>query len=76
MPKDDEDQEIVKRKTLAGDKYRILVEMDDGSEPPSIQSALGSLSLAVEILKERIAVANATSNTIKSLIKVIDAKYH
>jgi hypothetical protein len=75
MPKDEEDQETVKRKTLAGDKYRILVEMDDGSEPPSIQSALSNLSLAVEILKERIAVANATSSNIKALIKQIDTKY-
>jgi len=63
MPKDEGDQETVKRKPLAGDKNRILVEMDDGSEPPSIQSALSNLSLAVEILKERIAVANATSIT-------------
>lgn len=76
MPKDEEDQETVKRKTLAGDKYRILVEMDDGSEPPSIQSALSNLSLAVEILKERIAVANASSSNIKALIEQIDAKYH
>lgn len=72
MPKDEEDIADVKRKTLAGDKYRILVEMDDGSEPPSIQSALGNLSLALEILKERIAVANATSSNIKNLIKKID----
>jgi hypothetical protein len=63
MPKDEGDQETVKRKPLAGDKNRILVEMVDGSEPPSIQSALSNLSLAVEILKERIAVANATSIT-------------
>jgi signal transduction histidine kinase len=75
MPKDEEDQETVKRKTLAGDKYRILVEMDDGSEPPSIQSALSNLSLAVEILKERIAVANATSSNIKGIIKRIESRY-
>ena len=75
LPKEEEDQETVKRKALAGDKYRVLVEMDDGSEPPSIQSALGSLSLAVEILKERIAVGNATSSNIKSLIRKIEAKY-
>jgi signal transduction histidine kinase len=76
VPKEEEDQETVKRKALAGDKYRVLVEMDDGSEPPSIQAALSNLSLAVEILKERIAVANATSSNIKSLIRQIEAKYH
>lgn len=76
QPKDDEDLDMVKRKTLAGDKYRILVEMDDGSEPPSIQGALSNLSLALEILKERIAVANAMSNNIKSILSKIESKYH
>lgn len=76
MPKEDEDVDMVKRKTLAGDKYRILVEMDDGSEPPSIQSALSNLSLAVEIIKERIAVANSTSGNIKDLIRKIEDKYY
>jgi signal transduction histidine kinase len=75
VPRDEEDISNIKRKTLAGDKYRILVEMDDGSEPPSVQSALSHLGLAVEVLKERIAVADATSATIKGFIKQIEAKY-
>jgi signal transduction histidine kinase len=70
MPKDDEPaEEFLKRKTLAGDKYRLLVEMDDGTEQPSHMSAMGHLNLAIEVLKERIAVAQSMSNNIKTLIK-------
>ena len=77
MPQEEEEDLSTKeRKTLAGDMNHILVEMDDGSEPPSVQSALSNLSLAVEVLKERIAVTDATSATIKGYIQLIQAKYY
>lgn len=77
MPKEEEeDLATNKRETLAGDEHRILVEIDDGSEPPIVQSALSNLSLAVEVLKARIAVADATSATIKGYMKQIKAKYY
>jgi hypothetical protein len=77
MPQEEEEDLSTKeRKTLAGDMNLILVEMDDGSEPLSVQSALRNLSLAVEVLKERIAVTDATSATIKGYIQLIQAKYY
>jgi hypothetical protein len=72
---DEEEFDAKKSEALAGDKGRVLVQMDDRSERPSMQGALSNLSLAVDILKERIAVANAISNNIKSIISQIDSRY-
>ena len=76
MPREEEEEtEMVKRKTLAGDKYRLLVEMDDGTEQPSLMGSLGHLNLAIEVLKERIAVAHAMSENIKGTIKKLESRY-
>lgn len=72
MPREEEETELIKRKTLAGDKYRLLVEMDDGSEQPSFMASLGHLNLAIEVLKERIAVAQSMSQNIKNTIKKLE----
>jgi len=75
MPREEEETEMIKRKTLAGDKYRLLVEMDDGTEQPSLMGSLGHLNLAIEVLKERIAVAHAMSENIKGTIKKLESRY-
>jgi anti-sigma regulatory factor (Ser/Thr protein kinase) len=75
QPEDEEEFDAETSEALASDKGRALVAMDDSSEPPSMQGALSNLSLAVDILKERIAVANAMSSNIKSIISQIDSRY-
>jgi signal transduction histidine kinase len=74
MPKEEEETEMIKRKTLAGDKYRLLVEMEDGTEQPTLMGSLGHLNLAIEVLKERTAVAQSMSENIKSTIKKLEAR--